>query len=211
MRKCFLFLGGDGPAGENLVECPGPEDLVLAADSGLDLADRFSVNVDYAVGDFDSIKDRSLLDTLETGHVITYDRDKEYTDTEIAILKARELGCDELVLIGGGGGRADHLFALFSLFEREQAPDRWYASFGSAFCIDGEGSYKLDCGTLVSFFPLGDKVCRPWSCGLKWELEGLSWGRGSFGISNEVKKMHFQIGVHAGRMLMIVPSAELQE
>ncbi len=211
MRKCFLFIGGDGPSGNRLPEYPGSGDIVIAADSGVDLAARFSVDLDFAVGDFDSIRDRSLLDALETGHVITYDRDKEYTDTEIAIMKARELGCGELVLVGGGGGRADHLLALFSLFEREQAPDRWYASFGAAYHIFREGSYEFACGTTVSFFPLGNQVCRPWSCGLKWELEGLAWGRGSFGISNEVKKMHFQIGVHTGKMIMIVPSNELQE
>ena len=93
MKKCFLFLGGEGPAGPDLPEKPGSGDIVIAADSGVELARAFSVKVDYAVGDFDSIEDPSLLNLLEKENVFSYDRDKDYTDTEIALEKALTLDC----------------------------------------------------------------------------------------------------------------------
>ncbi|WP_020613575.1 thiamine diphosphokinase [Sediminispirochaeta bajacaliforniensis] len=208
MKRAFLFIGGEGPIGDTLPEFPTSSDMVIAADSGIDLAVAYDVSVDYAVGDFDSIKNKSLLNTLEDGHVIIYDRDKDLTDTEIAVSHARNLGCDELIVIGGGGGRVDHLLALFALFDRDWTPKRWYASFGSVFLIEKENSFSLPVGTTVSCFPVGEQACSPWSRGLKWELDTLFWQRGSFGISNEVKESCFQIGVHSGRMIFIIPVDE---
>lgn len=206
MKKCFLFIGGEGPAGSELPEKPENGDVVIAADSGADLALKFSVAVDYAVGDFDSIREPALLDRLEKGKVFSYDRNKDLTDTEIAMETAISLGCTEAVLVGGGGGRFDHLLAVAALFERAHPPRRWYASFGKAVLIDTASTFEEPAGSLVSFFPLGREECAPWSSGLAWELEGLRWGRGDFGISNKTLKNNFQVGVHTGRMLMIIQS-----
>ena len=109
-----------------------------------------------------------------------------------------------MVLIGGGGGRLDHLLGILALFERAHPPRRWYASFGMAVLIDTECRFEIPDGRIISFFPLGKEECAPWSCGLFWELEGLRWNRGDFGISNRAVENNFQVGVHAGRMLMIV-------
>jgi thiamine pyrophosphokinase len=214
MKRCFIFIGGEGPEKETLPELPLPGDLVIAADSGFDLALQFSVSIDFVLGDFDSVKSISSLESLEEEQIITYPRNKDLTDTELAIEKAFKEHAEELILIGGGGGRLDHLAALMALFERNQCPDRWYGSFGSAYLVpglfgkDGEGEgqrFNFEEGRMVSFFPLGNVPCVPWSHGLAWKLNGLRWSRGDFGISNKVECKPMRIGTKSGSMLLIVP------
>jgi thiamine pyrophosphokinase len=247
--KGVAFIGGEGPSPEACrrllaeVGCLGASTapasanadspaasapvgncLFAAADSGLIAAEAADIRVDWIVGDMDSLDDAGRLDKYSPDRIIRYPTDKDYTDTELSLRLLWDKGCDHITIIGGGGGRIDHIFAIRALFEREPCPDRWITASEDIHCLKSGGAVKFERGggsaassqgqPLVSVFPLGDG---PWSArseGLKWPLDGLSWDRGFFGISNVIDNNvaasgEFSIRALSGRFL-IVFSSQLQ-
>ena len=56
-------------------------DYCIAADSGLEYADKLGLKVDYLLGDYDSV-DKDVLDTYKSNTEFeTYPKEKDYTDT----------------------------------------------------------------------------------------------------------------------------------
>lgn len=202
--RAFVFLGGEGPRASG---CLGLRtgDLLVAADSGLDLAHRLGVVPDHIVGDFDSVSRVSLVDEYPRARVHRFPADKDYTDAELGVKKARELGAQEIVLVGGGGGRVDHLLGLVALFERPDAPTRWITDAAEMVMIDGSVTVHGRVGELVSLFPLGERQCRMRSRGLKWSLDTMTWSHGDAGISNEFHDEEIRVDMIEGRLLMVLP------
>ncbi|MDR2144396.1 MAG: thiamine pyrophosphokinase [Treponema sp.] len=244
-RLGIVFTGGEGP------DCPGAlleearaEDLsplVAAADSGLFSAEAAGVKPDWIIGDMDSIgrreaggipdSTRGPLAAYRPEQILRYPADKDYTDTELAVSLLREKGCRRIWIVGGGGGRIDHLFAIRSLFERGQPPERWITSREDIRCIQSPGALECDPdgnterraaggvpadGRLrglgdgekpypVSVFPLGEGPWKAASRGLKWSLTGLVWDRGFFGVSNEATDGAFTIYAEKGSFMVILP------
>ena len=109
MTIAHIFTGGDPVSAERWAGLPAP-DLVLAADSGADLAMAAGLTVDVLVGDLDSVSKKTLDAIFDEGTTIeAHPSDKAATDLELALDAARRRGADEIVVIGGGGGRLDHL------------------------------------------------------------------------------------------------------
>ncbi len=211
------FIGGEGPDPQLGRAALGPVDIIVAADSGLMAVEEWGLECDWIVGDMDSLDDRGRLSRYPADRVLSYPEDKDYTDTELAVALLREKGCDDIVLVGGGGGRLDHSLALAALFERDAVPRRWITAQEDVRCIeagaavggDGDGGGTLRVSvpplSLVSVFPMGDG---PWSAqseGLKWPLDDLPWKRGFFGISNISVTGTFRIRARAGRFLVVLP------
>jgi thiamine pyrophosphokinase len=204
----ILFTGGEGPEPEISRRLAEGAALTAAADSGLSLAETAGLRPDWVLGDMDSLDDPRRLEHYPPDRVLRYPRDKDYTDTELAFSFLAEKGCDDIWLIGGGGGRMDHLFAIRSLFERDPFPFRWITAGEDIYCLQGPGKLALSvrAGGPLSVFPLGNGPWDAESGGLKWPLEGLSWNRGFFGLSNEAETGDFFIRAAAGRFLVIIPN-----
>ena len=209
----IAFIGGEGPNPETIKEIARDADLLVAADCGLIACEEAGLAPDWIVGDMDSVAGEAgparppRLEKYPPERVIRYPRDKDHTDTELAINLLREKGCGEIWLSGGGGGRTDHLFAVRSLFERENPPQRWFTHNEEIRCL-GEGCSLRESrvrGSLVSVFPLGTGQWAAESSSLKWPLDGLTWERGSFGLSNEVMDSPFEIRSVRGRFMVIMP------
>ena len=211
-----IFTGGQGPAAQiikNILEKETKDTkkkqpvLFIAADSGLTAAESAEIKPDWIIGDMDSLQDNSRLTLYPTERVIRHPRDKDFTDTELAFNLAAEKGCDEIWIIGGGGGRIDHLFGIRSMFEREIFPSRWITEKEDIRCIDAgnELNCTLQKGACVSVFPLSGGPWEAKSEGLKWQLNGVPWTRGFFGLSNVAVDGEFTVAVKAGRFMVILP------
>jgi thiamine pyrophosphokinase len=203
----IAFIGGEGPGAGICRNLAAGAGIIAAADSGLAAAENAGIRPDWVIGDMDSLDDPGRLDKYPAGRVLRYPPDKDYTDTELAVEFLREKGCGEIWLIGGGGGRTDHLFALRSLFERETGPCRWITAGEDIRRVDGGGVLEAETapGGIVSVFPLGGGPWAAESCGLKWPLGDLPWNRGSFGISNRAVEGTFSVTAKEGRFMVILP------
>ncbi|MCL2609485.1 MAG: thiamine diphosphokinase [Treponema sp.] len=206
----IVFAGGAGPGPEDfrlLVADRMDGALCVAADSGLLLAHALGVRPDWVVGDMDSLDDETLL-LGYPDRVIRHPVEKDLSDTELALDLLRQKGCTELWIIGGGGGRIAHSFAIRDLFEREDFPQRWITENADIRCLDsgtpGGLSARMPPGRKVSVFPLAAGPWQASSSGLQWPLEGLDWKRGFNGLSNAAVEETVCLRAEKGRFLVVL-------
>jgi thiamine pyrophosphokinase len=203
----IAFIGGEAPDAGSCKTLARGAAVIAAADSGLIIAEKAGLRPHWIVGDMDSLDDPRRLEAYSPDRVIRYPPDKDYTDTELALRLLWDQGCDETWLIGGGGGRTDHLLAIRSLFERDRSPNRWITGGEDIRrLVEGDAlSPELPPGSLVSVFPLGLGPWKAESRFLRWPLDALSWNRGFFGLSNTAPEGSFTIRAAAGSFLVILP------
>jgi thiamine pyrophosphokinase len=202
------FIGGEGPCPDRrrrLLAETREGILISAADSGLMAAEEAGFRPDWVVGDMDSLDDPARLEKYPPQRVLRYPRDKDYTDTELALSLLWEKGCAETWLLGGGGGRLDHLLGIRSLFERDRFPSRWLTAREDVRAVEAPGELALEIppGGTVSVFPLGPGPWKAESRGLKWGLGALAWNRGFTGLSNVAEDGVFWVRALAGRFMVV--------
>ena len=191
--------------------------MTAAADSGLHLAEAAGLRPDWIIGDMDSLgtppfdHGEDCLQKYPAERVVRYAADKDYSDTELAISLLWEKGCGDVWIMGGGGGRIDHLLGIRDLFERQRFPRRWITAAEDIHCIKGGGdalygsvTKTSELGALVSVFPLGIGPWKAESQGLKWPLENVRWERGMYGLSNVAIAQEIIVSALQGRFLFIL-------
>jgi thiamine pyrophosphokinase len=201
--RALIFIGGEAPPRERILPFLTDQPLIIAADSGLEVAQLYDIQPDLVIGDMDSVSDQALtLATLRgRSEIKRFPVDKDYTDTELALRYAWERDVAQTILIGGGGGRLDHLLGLWRLFGQDRFPNRWYTATDEVRSISGTITMDLRVGTVLSFFGFGP-VVRATSQGLRWNLDGLRWQTGDAGISNR-STGPVQVSVQVGRLVMV--------
>ncbi len=218
-----IFTGGLYPKPElteiywkNCVSS-APE-YVIAADSGLEVcleykkyfAGQYDFSPRKILGDFDSISSQEILSDFGGEVVETFERDKDFTDTELALRfayqKAAEKKCVPFItLVGGDGGRLDHLLNIVNLFRTEFHPNSWLCSSQQVSFLDRKSEYFLynlklmDNVSFINVFGKGKKI---FTKGLKWESRLFSKGFVP-SISNRISEENFQ----KGRAVFIKPNA----
>jgi len=181
-----VVAGGPEPGPEVLGELPSPA-FVVAADSGLDHARRLGLAVDLVVGDLDSVSEAALADF--TGPVIRHPVEKDATDLELALdLVAARSAITRAVVVGGHGGRLDHLLATAGLLaaERYAALDIvWLAGPARVTVIHAQTILHGARGETVSLLPAGGPAAGVTTTGLRWDLAGATLDPGrTRGVSN---------------------------
>lgn len=202
----IIFCGGDdvpAGAGESL-----PADaLVIAADSGLDLAVKMGAEVDVLVGDLDSVGSTALAQARRRGiAIIRHPVDKDASDLELAVDLARERGVSSVIVIGGSGGRIDHFLANASLLAAQDGiAVEWRTAVGTVYRVNRSLRIHGSPGDTVSLLALGGAARGVHTLGLHWMLEGEDLPSGSTrGISNRFTAEWAEITVASGNLLVIV-------
>ncbi len=201
-RKGLIITGGAAPDREILFTTR-QRWVVVAADSGLEYAISRGVTPDGVVGDMDSIRNQATLARFSDSQVERYSSAKDWTDTEIAMDYLWKRSINDISIIGGGGGRLDHLMAIIALFERPRFPRKWFTDREEVTLIDSEIHFFGAVGETVSFFPVGPEVVTMKTAGLRWPLDHFEWRHGDVGVSNECTGGPCQVTVQSGRLLMV--------
>jgi thiamine pyrophosphokinase len=214
----IVITGGEGPQPQMIRQLldslPGgnsgiaQKPLLVAADSGLALAETAGLKPDWIIGDMDSLDDESRLHAYPAEMIIRHLTSKDFSDTELALALLWEKGCGDAWIIGGSGGRLDHLFAVRDLFERDPFPCRWISVAEDVYCIDSAGNdclpANLKPGSIVSVFPLGGGPWKAESRGLQWPLDNVHWERGLYSLSNVALNGEITINAAQGRFMIIL-------
>ena len=210
MRTAIIFCGG-GPARLD-VEVP-PDAFVVAADSGLAEANRLGARVDLLVGDMDSVRPGDL-EAYERagGEVQRHPEDKDATDLDLAITAAIVAGAAHLTVVGGDGGRLDHLLgnALLLAAPRHAAVEV-DGVFGGAriHVVRRRRDLTGAPGELVSLLALGGPARGVGTEGLRWPLEHATLEAGStLGISNRFLADRAVVTVAEGVVLVVRPGED---
>ena len=180
-------------------------DYVIGVDRGIEYARQIGVKPDYIIGDFDSFQGE--LDASIP--VERYPSQKDLTDTHLAILKAIELGSDEIIMLCGCGGRLDHFMANVSMLAlccehgvHGCMVDPWNRihMISSELTIEKDNQY----GTYVSLVAFTDRVKGITVKGFKYPLQdGELTNLVSLGISNELVAEKGTIAISEGLLLVI--------
>src|SRR5712691_2431060 len=107
MEMVVVLAGGPGrPAAVSMPR----NATVIAADGGAELAYELDLDIDLVVGDFDSVA-AGVLKRVERSwaRVERHPAEKDATDLELALAAALRLEPEQILVLGGGGGRLDHL------------------------------------------------------------------------------------------------------
>lgn len=209
----MVFTGGISPDPKSvskiLKSLPKP-DYIIGADSGLDALSKFQkyskkadLNPDAVLGDMDSIKDKKLIKEFsKKAQVEKFNPYKDLTDTELALILATKIkdACSDLkplvTLIGGGGGRIDHLMGIFDLFSSPIAPDLWFTDREVMILLRDKQTVNVLPKTLKSPVSVlrttaSNTKGRVISVGLEWESDVFrSCGLPS--ISNVISKKNYE-------------------
>ncbi|SHH41480.1 thiamine pyrophosphokinase [Clostridium collagenovorans DSM 3089] len=114
--KVLIVTGGSKPNDKLLLQKYEEAELVIAADSGCNVLYENALMPNIILGDFDSV-DKNILEEIKKSkiEVKVYNPEKDYTDTELAVYKAIELGARQITMLGATGSRLDHVMANIGL------------------------------------------------------------------------------------------------
>jgi thiamine pyrophosphokinase len=187
--------------------------LVIAADGGAIEAQRLGLRIDRLVGDLDSAP-AELVERLEADGVPVqrYPADKDASDLELALEVAVREGAKEILVLGGDGGRLDHLVGV----GLGLASDRWMgvqvdAVLGAALIhvVRNERTFSGEPGELISLFAVGGPASGVTTTGLRWRLDDDALVAGSTrGLSNVFAEPEASVRVGAGVVVAIRPGTE---
>lgn len=185
-------------------------DVWIGADRGALTLVEQGIDVTYAVGDFDSIttqENEQIRKTVKT--LLEYPSEKDYTDIEIALLKAFELNPAQIYLFGATGGRLDHGLVNIQLLNtirkkgiRGMIVDRY-----NKIELTNPGYYTVVHDShypYISFIPFSEHVNNLTLTGFYYPLENknISWGS-TLCISNKLLSNKGTFYYEEGILLLI--------
>ena len=186
---------------------------VIAADSGLHVADALGLHVDLLVGDLDSA-DASRVDAAAaSGTTIErHPAEKDATDLELAFDAARARGASRIVVVDGGGDRLDHLLGNLALLASPALAGVQVEAYAGtarlAVARGGEPAVEIHGppGSLVTLLAAGGPARGIITEGLRYPLhcEELAPGT-SRGVSNELVGGSAAVGLESGILLVVQP------
>ncbi len=211
-RKDYVFVIAGGPLGNKAflrsqVVAFDPVGLICA-DGGARHLLNLGLMPRVIVGDLDSLAPDILKRCEEQGsRIVRFSRDKNETDTQLALEYARELRPDEIRIYGGLGGRIDHTLANISLLVQAvkqgvaaKLVDEWC----EAFVVTDAAVIEGVVGQTVSLLPLSSEVRGIDLEGFAYPLAGGVMEIGApYGISNRLQTERATISIAAGYLLVL--------
>ncbi|WP_129596334.1 thiamine diphosphokinase [Anaerophilus nitritogenes] len=206
--RCVIVSNGDILHYESMKEKIKDYDFLICADGGAKHLFRMNRIPHFIVGDLDSI-DEEVKKYFQEKKVIFYKfpKEKDYTDTELAVEYALEKGATEILFLGVMGSRMDHTLANITLLVdllkkgiKAKIINEQNAIIATNEDIEIEG----ELGEYLSIIPLSEKVEGITLKGLKYPLSNATIHIGSsVGISNEFEEKKALIEIKKGIILII--------
>lgn len=172
MKRAIIFCSGD--MDNDSVFLPEYQnDLILCADGGYRHAKRLGIIPDLIIGDLDSGIDQ-YPDEIASR---IYPSEKDATDTNLCLDYAIEQGCNEVVILGGLGGRLDHEFSHYALmlYGLHRGVRVILVNQHNEIRMENKAfSLAPDEKKYISFFPFGGNVENFTVRGLKYTAENIT-------------------------------------
>jgi thiamine pyrophosphokinase len=186
--------------------------LVIAADSGLAQARALGRPVDLVIGDLDSVDQADLDAAIAAGTAVeTHPTDKDATDLELALDAAVARGARRVTLVGGHGGRLDHLLANALLLASPRYAavdlDAWMGR-AHVYVVRGRIELTGRVGSLCSVLAVGGEARGVSTTGLRFALtDDVLLPGSSRGVSNELVEPVASVTLGSGTVLAVQPDA----
>ena len=211
VTTAWVVIGGD------LVDQAVPHDLpagvaIVAADSGLDLAERLGLRPIVVVGDLDSVTAGALRRATGSGvEIVRAPAEKDETDFELALDWARATGAREVLVLGGAAGRLDHLVANLAVLTGPLTAGLAVSAWLGTTRVDvvrERVELSGAVGALVSLSAWHGPAIGVTTSGLRYPLDGETLHAGSArGTSNEFIGDLATVELTSGVLVAIAPEA----
>jgi thiamine pyrophosphokinase len=203
-----IVSGGTAPSEGLLRSYLEKVNFIIAADKGSECLYNYNIIPDLLLGDFDSTK-KEILDKikLQAKEVLEFPPEKDYTDTEIAIIEAIKRGAKKIYLFGAIGSRIDHTLGNIGLIltTKKRGAILEIIDDNNRLYL-GEKKMKLfgEYGENISFHALCDKV-------KGFEIRGAKYNLETYDISlldpraicNEFVDTPIEISYEEGELLIL--------
>ncbi|MEQ3337129.1 thiamine diphosphokinase [Clostridium butyricum] len=206
--KAIIVTGGNKPSKKLLNSYIKSGDLIIGADKGSEYLYDYEIMPNIILGDFDSISEEKLKKIEEKQvEIIKFPPEKDYTDTEIAIMEAMKRGADTIYLFGGLGTRADHSLGNIGLLlttKNKGARLLIVDDHNKMYLADKNMSLNGSWGEIISFHALSDVV-------KGFEIRGAKYNLNSYdmhlldprAVCNEFIDTPINIKYESGELLII--------
>src|SRR3989344_750705 len=180
-------------------------DFIVAVDGGANKLVKTKFRPGIIIGDMDSINARARS-AFKTVKMLSYPREKDLVDLELALNYCIEKKFSELLILGAIGSRAD--MTLTNVFLLDKIPAGINAKIlhqnQEVFVIRKPTELHGIPGEVISLFPLNKAVKGLTLKGFKYELKdfGLRFGIG-LGLSNEFREKTAKVSFSEGPLVCV--------
>lgn len=202
--KCVVLANGEyGDDLESYREIVDKADCILCADGGANYAYNLQIVPDCIIGDMDSIA-VEVRDHFSRREVPLkkYPKQKDFTDTQLALSEAEAWGADEIVLIGSLGKRLDHTLSnLYSCMDLavKGVKVSHHTSDMQVHLVTGELRLQGRPGDVVSVLVLSDRAIGVSETGFEYPLQKAVLAKGNpYAVSNLMVGENATITVEEG-------------
>lgn len=200
--KVIIISGGNAPDQLILNKYITKESYIICADSGFDALTGTNINPNLCVGDMDSVKSNLTGQTIQI-----YPKNKDKTDTEIAIDIAIEKGATDVILLGCCGNRLDHTLSNINMLKillEHNITGKIVDTNNILMLCDSQIQIQSVKHHYCSLIPL-TKCTGITTDGLKYSLKNENLNsKTSRGISNEFNSKTATITLKSGLLLVVI-------
>jgi thiamine pyrophosphokinase len=204
MSRCLIISAAPIGSYEPLSVYMNNIDYIICADGGYNHAKNLSLKPNIIIGDLDSIGE--LPKDIE---ILRFNKDKDDTDTMLAVKYGIEKGYKDFLIIGAIGGRLDHTFANFCTLHyiiKNGCTGFIADNFSEVHIMEkGEKKFKKRENYYISVFPFGAESACITEKGFKYSLDSfILKSENPIGVSNEFKDDIATINVEKGAIIIIL-------
>jgi thiamine pyrophosphokinase len=188
---------------------PWKEAIVIAANGGVQHAEKLGLNIDMVIGDFDSLNDAegAVLEAANI-HTVRVAAQKDETDLELALLYADEMGVSHIVVLGAFGDRIDMSLSNLLLLTHPRLArihiEYWYGQ-QTAWVIRPPGDeIRGQPGDTLSLIPLGGDALGVITHELYYPMNDETLAHGpARGVSNVLTASIASVELRSGKLLAV--------
>jgi len=206
--KCIIISSGSFGDYNWARKIIGKHDFIICADGGARHIFNMGITPQIILGDFDSIDMATKRYYLEKEvKFIEFPKDKDFTDTELAVEYAIEHGAKDITLMGVIGSRMDHTLANISILLplSVRGIHARIVDENNEIVLTRESiSISGNPGELLSIIPLSERVEGLCLTGMEYPLDNATIKFGSsIGISNRFLSDNAKVDFESGTILLI--------
>ena len=199
--RAVTIVGGAGFSSEDLNICLAKSSTLISADGGVNSLDENNYQVDFIIGDLDSLTNKQAWESR--GTKIVEIKEQDSTDFEKCLYS---IDAEIYFCVGFIGGRTDHFLAVCSsLVKYASKRIILVGSDDIVFHLPEFFEIDLPVSTRLSLFPM-QKIIGINSSGLRWPVSGIEFDPcHCVGTSNKTTAPTVTIRVSNCGMLILLP------
>ena len=203
-KFALLVANGEVPSQSLLQFLVAGAKLVVAADGGANILQKYHLLPNAVIGDFDSLTSENLEFFRQKNIEIINKRSQEKNDLEKGLLYLLERNFKQIIFTAVHGKRDDHYFAALQLMKKykPQAEIIVYTDYTEIILLGpGRNLLKTEKGFNVSLFGF-NRASGVITKNLKYSIKNDNLEAGSRGISNVAESNQVEINFEKGEMLV---------